>query len=75
MDKAYDVSDLVVRLKGKGLDIAEEGAKLATVEVFAWLEDSAKLSATPYDNLGLVILPLIKDLALQAADKIDGQVG
>lgn len=75
MEKAYDLKDLALRLKGRGLDIAEEASKVIIVEVLGWVEDSAKLSATPYDDMGLIVVPKIKELALQYADKIDGQVG
>lgn len=75
MEKAYDVKALVEKLKSKGLDVAEETAKIALEEVFAWVEESAKLSATPYDDMGLVVLPHLKKLALESADKIDGAVG
>lgn len=75
MEKAYDLKALVEKLKAKGLDVAEETAKIALQEVFQWVEDSAKLSATPYDDMGLIVLPQLKKLALEAADKIDGAVG
>jgi hypothetical protein len=75
MEKAYDFKDLGLRLKGRGLDIAEEASKVVIEEVLAWVEDSAKLSATPYDDMAVFIVPKVKDLALKYADKIDGQVG
>jgi len=58
-----------------GKDIAEEAAKVLVEETLAWFAESAKLSATPYDDMALVVLPLIKDAALGLVDKIDGQVG
>jgi hypothetical protein len=75
MEKAYDVKDLAARLKGRGLDLAEEAAKIVIEETLVWIEESAKLSATPYDDMGLIVLPQLKKLALDAADKIDGQEG
>jgi hypothetical protein len=75
MEKAYDVKGLVEKLKGKGLELAEDGAKIVVESVFEWVEESAKESATPYDDMALVVLPKVKELALQAVDKIDGQVG
>lgn len=75
MESAYQLSVLVAQLKGRGLDVAEEGAKVIIDEVFNWVEASAKLSKTPYDDMGLVVLPMLKAKALEAADKIDGQVG
>lgn len=75
MEKAYDTTDLVAKLKSRGLDLAEEGAKIVLEEVEKWVTESAKLSATPYDDLALIILPQLKTLALSQIDKIDGAVG
>lgn len=75
MEKAYDIKELALVLKSKGLDLAEDGAKHVVESVFEWVEASAKLSATPYDDMGLIVLPQIKKLALEAVDKIDGEVG
>lgn len=72
MEKAYDVADLALKLKGRGLDVAEEAAKVLVEEVLAWAEESAKISETPYDNMALVVLPELKKLALGLVDKIDG---
>lgn len=75
MTKAYDVQDLLVELKGKGLDLAEDAAVHVIEAVLKWVENSAKLSATPYDDMALIVLPQLKIMALKAVDKIDGQVG
>lgn len=75
MEKAYDVSALAANLKGRGLDIAEEAAKIVVEETVKWIDESAKLSENKLDDLALVVLPSIKDLVLSAVDKIDGQVG
>lgn len=75
MEKAYDIKALAEKLKGRGLDMAEEAAKIVIEETLAWVEESAKISATPYDDMGLIVLPQLKVLALGAADKIDGAVG
>jgi hypothetical protein len=73
MEKAYDVKELAKKLQGKGLAIAEEAAEQAAVAVFEWVEESAKISKTPYDDMGLIILPKLKELVLAAAEKIDGK--
>ena len=73
--KAYDVKELALRLKGRGLDVAEEMVKALVEEVFGWTEDSIRLSATPFDDVALVVLPKVKQLALEQVDKIDGHVG
>lgn len=75
MEKAYDVKVLAEKCKARGLDLAEEAAKIVIEEAFVWLEESAKVSANPYDNMALIVLPEIKKIALGAADKIDGQEG
>lgn len=75
MEKAYDVADLMAKLKARGLDVAEEAAKVIIEESFNWLQESAPLSATPYDDMALIILPQLKAFALAQADKIDGVAG
>lgn len=75
MEKAYDLSALAAQLKGRGLDLAEESLKIVVHELFVWVSESAKLSATPYDDMALLVLPHLEKLALDQVDKIDGQVG
>jgi len=75
MTKAYDVKVLIARYKEKGLDIAEEAAKILLEETFDWVEESAKLSSNVYDDAGLLIVPTAKKFVLEAIDKIDNQVG
>jgi len=75
MEKAYDIKALGENIKGKGLDLAEDAIVLVVEELFNWIEESAKLSETPYDDMGLVVLPQLKKLALAQVDKIDGQEG
>jgi hypothetical protein len=71
---AYEIGKLVEKLKVVGLDVAEDGAKKAVVEVFAWVEESAKESSIPYDDLALIVLPKVKDFVIEQLDKIDGKV-
>ena len=73
MKEAYDHKALLEGLKGKGLDLAEDAALIIIDELFVWLEDSAKKSSTPYDDMALIILPQLKEIAKQQADKIDGK--
>jgi hypothetical protein len=75
MLKPYDVSELVTILKSKGLDIAEEAASLVVESSLQWIKESAKLSATPYDDMALIVLPQVESFIKNAVDKIDGQVG
>lgn len=71
MVKAYELSGLVDKLKGQGLEMAEEGAKAIVVAVLDWVEESAKLSQNPYDDVALLALPKIKEYALKKADEIN----
>lgn len=75
MEKAYDIKNLVARLKTKGLDIAEDVAKVALVEVLDWISESAVVSSNNYDDLFIAVMPLLKTAMLEQIDKIDGKVG
>ena len=75
MEKAYDLKNLVARLKTKGLDVAEDVAKVALVEVLDWISESALVSSNNYDDLFIAVMPLLKTAMLEQIDKIDGKVG
>lgn len=73
MEKAYDLGELGSLLKANGLELAEDAAKIVVSAVLQWVAESAKLSATPYDDMLVVIVPKVKDLILAQVDKIDGK--
>lgn len=73
MDKAYDLKGLLSELKGNGLEIAEESAKVVITSVFNWLEKSAVLSENKYDDLAVILYPQLKAYALEQAEKINAQ--
>lgn len=76
MTKAYDFADLMKRLKGRGLDLAEDAAMILKQEAIAWLIESAKVSATPFDDMVVAAVVSSADEALdKAIDKIDGKEG
>lgn len=75
MEKAYDFKELGLMMKGKGLDLAEESLALTFECVMDWLEESAKVSSTPYDDMALVVMPQLKKMVLDLIDKVDGEVG
>lgn len=76
MEKAYDLKQLVKKVKSKGLDIAEESAKELIEAVCEWAEDSAKLGQKGViDAVVLVAAPQLEKLGKEVADKIDGQEG
>lgn len=71
MEKAYDFKGLVDELKDQGLEVAEESAKVVIKAVFKWLDKSADLSSTPYDNMLKILYPQIEQFALEQAEKIN----
>lgn len=75
MEKPYDLKDLIARLKGKGLDLTEEAAKLVLHETCVWIQESAVISPNKLDDLAALGVPELEKLALKLVDKIDGQEG
>lgn len=73
MEKPFDVKDLVQKLEGMGLPLAEEAAKDLIEAVFAWSEESIKLSESKIDDLMLALLPPMKSFLISKLDKIDGK--
>lgn len=73
--KAYDLKVLIEKLKARGLDLGEEAAKMAIEEICAWVQESAVISENKFDDVAVLAMPELKKLALQLADKIDGQEG
>ncbi len=71
--KAYDLGELGLKLKSKGLELAEESAHLVAQSFFEWLDESAKLSQNPYDDMVLIILPKVKEFIDSQIEKIDGK--
>lgn len=72
---AYDVKALVEKLKGRGLNIAEDAAKGAASDVLGWFADEVKKSPTPFDDIVLIVVDQLKIALEKELDKIDGQVG
>jgi hypothetical protein len=75
MEKAYDLKDLVGKLKDAGLDVAEDAAKGVVKSVLGWATESAKLSANKADDLAVSLLPLVEEYIQAQLDKIDGKAG
>lgn len=71
----YDVKKLVTKLKSKGLDVAEEGAKVAVESVLEWAQEEAIASPSKVDDLLAVIIPVVKPHIMDQIDKIDGVEG
>lgn len=73
--KPYDFKELANELKDEGLTLAEVGAESVFAAVMRWVKKSAQASATPYDDMALLILPQLEEIAKKAIDKIDGKEG
>jgi len=69
--KAYDIQLLLDNLKEEGLEIAEESAKILINGFMGWLEESAELSDTPYDDMASMLYPQLKKMALEKAEDIN----
>lgn len=75
MEKAYDVKDLAKKLQEAGLPIAEQVAELVLDKVLVWLKESAAISKNAYDDIALVLLPVIEEKIKAQINKIDKQEG
>jgi hypothetical protein len=72
---SYDLKDLGNKLKGRGLELAEDSAKIVAEEVLSWISESAQASDSKVDDLFAVVIPMIKPHILSKLDRIDGQEG
>ena len=75
METPFAVADLVLKLKSKGLDIAEEGALILESSLIEWISESVALTPNPLDNLAIPVLAALKPLLEAQIDKIDGKQG
>ena len=73
--KAYDLKKLTERLKVRGLDVAEEAAAVIVEELSDWVIESAPISKTPFDDVLVAVMPIMKKELLKVVDKIDGEEG
>lgn len=75
MEKAYDLKALALKLKARGLDIAEDAAKIIVEETMDWTVESALKSENKVDDILAGVMPIAKKHVLELVDKIDGQEG
>lgn len=75
MEQAYDIKVLGEKLKAAGLPVIEKSAEIVLEKVIEWVKESAALSKTPYDDMAMVILPLIEEKIKKEIDKIDKIAG
>lgn len=72
MEKAFDIKGLVEILKGEGLNIGEEAAKLLATSFIKWIEMSVVLTENKTDDLVVPFLGFVKPMLMAQIDKIDG---
>jgi hypothetical protein len=72
---AYEVKALAEKLKSKGLEVAEDAAKVVVEETLQWVAEEAVKSENKIDDLLVAIIPVVKPHILAAVDKIDQKEG
>lgn len=70
---AYELSKLVAVAKTKGLDLAEDAAKITVEAVMQWLEESAVESESKMDDIIPLIMAAARPTVMRELDKIDGK--
>lgn len=76
MEKAFDLKDLEMRLKAKGMVAVEGLAEIIAGEVMDWAKESCIIHPNMLvKSLGSSAVEILKPLAMGAIDKIDGQAG
>lgn len=73
--KAYEIKVLIAKFKARGLDLAEEAARMIVEETCNWIVESAAISENKIDDVVALGIPQLKVIVLPLVDKIDGQVG
>lgn len=74
MEKAWDVQDLLGRLKSRGLDLAEDAALIVVEEGLHWASESISKSDSKLDDLALPFLPMLEAPLKKLVDGINGKV-
>lgn len=75
MTKAYDVQDLLGRLKGDGLDLVEHEVGLVYKHLKEWIQESAVLSENKIDDVVAPFIGQLDPVMLPLIDKINGHEG
>lgn len=75
MEKAYDLKELEKKAKAAGLPEVEELAEKLYGAVKEWIVESAKVSPTPYDDLGIPFINYVDAIVMPKIDEIDGVEG
>ena len=74
MQKAWETKALLEKLKGQGLDVAEDAGKVLVEVLFEWAEESIDLTPSKLDDLGKPVLGMVKNYLLKKIDELDGKV-
>jgi hypothetical protein len=70
----YDIKELLNRLEGLGLTLAEDAAVIVIDEVFEWAAAEAIKSENKIDDIIAGLLPMIKPVIItDLLDQIDGE--
>ena len=67
---SYKKERLLELLKEQGLPVVEDAADKALESVFQWLEESAKESKTPLDDLLLPVYAIVRQKIREKIDEI-----
>jgi hypothetical protein len=73
MEKAYDVKDLLNRLKSDGLELVEAEAGLFYKHLKEWVQESAVLSPNKIDDVIAPFVGQLDPIMLPLIDRIDGE--
>lgn len=69
--KAYDLNELLKKLKNQGLELTEEAVKIVVKELLVWLKESAAISENKIDDIAALGLPELEKLAMKLAEDIN----
>lgn len=75
MQNAYDVQDLLMRLKGDGMDLTEKEVGLFYMHLKDWFKESAAISDNKIDDLIAPFISQLDPIFLPLIDKINGKEG
>lgn len=75
MGKAFDLKNLLERLKAKGLTAAEQALKIVAGETLDWASESLMMSENIVLKFAGPIVAGLKPVVLKELDKLDGVAG
>lgn len=76
MEKPFDASVLVEKLKAQGLPVAEEAVEAVAKAVFEWAEESLAIHPNALVKaIGVPAIQILKPVVFEQVDKIDGLPG